>query len=600
MSKLKKTPIKYTSRDFDSIRSDLLEHAKRYYPEQWKDFSKSTINSLLIDSVAYVGDILSYYVDYSVNESFLDTALEFKNIRKHARALGYKFAGSANSYGTLAMFCLIPANSDGTAPDMAYMPTIKRGSSFKAGNGGNFTLTEDVRFSKPTNSIVAARFNASSGATTYFAVKAYGQVVSGVFQRVTSDLTNSAFQRFRRIRVGGGNISEIISVKDSDGNDYYEVENLAQEVVFEETTNKDALSDGVRSIIKPYVASRRFVLEQDNTGTYLQFGFGSEDDDVDALADPSQVAIKMFGKRSISNLSFDPSRLLHTNKLGVAPSSTTLTIIAKSNSAASVNAGSNTVVSVDNTIMEFDNPQTLSSVSKTAVITSLEVTNEEPIVGSLEQITNEELKERAKTYYSTQNRAVTRQDYESMIYNMPNKFGVVKRASVVNDPSSSNRRLALYLISEGDDGKLVVSNTKIKNNVKNWIMQYKALNDVIDIFDTKIVNFGIDFKVTVDHRFSQFDIIGRCVNRLKTHYSNQLYIGEPIYITRLYGILSKVEGVSDVKKVSVYQKFGGNYSSTRINFSEALSKDGTYIQTPQNVIMELKYPELDIKGNLIK
>jgi len=332
----------------------------------------------------------------------------------------------------------------------------------------------------------------------------------------------------------------------------------------------------------------------------LQFGFGSESDSVDAIADPSQVAVKMFGKPSISKMSFDPSRLLHTDKLGVCPSGTELVIIAKSNETSNVNAASNTVTTVGNLKVSFDNTETLTTVKKAAVVNSIEVTNEDPIVGSTEKITNEELKVRSKTYYSTQNRAVTKQDYESMVYNMPNKFGVVKRISVVNDPSATNRRLAIYLISEDNNGKLITANTKIKSNVKNWIMQYKSLNDVIDLFDAKIVNFGIDFKVTLDHRFSRFDIIGRCVTRLKEYFSNQLYIGEPVYITRLYSVLSKVEGVSDVKKVNVYQKFGGNYSSTRINFSEALSKDGTYIQTPQNVIMELKYPDVDIKGNLIK
>jgi hypothetical protein len=600
MSKLKKTPIKYTSRDFQSIKNDLIEHSKRYYPDGWKDFSKSTMNSLMIDTVAYVGDVLSYYVDYQVNESFLDTALEFNNIRKHARAMGYKFAGNPSSYGIVAMFCLVPATSDGTAPDLSYMPIIKRGSSFRAANGGTFTLTENVRFDKTSNEVVAARFNSTTGATTHFAVKAYGQVSSGVFQRITADLTDTAFERFRKIRIGGATISEIISIKDSDGNDYYEVENLAQEVIFRETTNNDALSDGVTSILKPFVAARRYVFEQDDSGTYLQFGFGSETDSVGAIADPSQVAIKMFGKPSISKMSFDPSKLLHTDKLGVCPSGTELVIIAKSNEIANVNAASNTVTTVGNLKVSFDNTETLTTVKKAAVVNSIEVTNEDPIVGSTEKITNEELKVRSKTYYSTQNRAVTKQDYESMVYNMPNKFGVVKRISVVNDPSATNRRLAIYLISEDNSGKLITANTKIKNNVKNWIMQYKSLNDVIDLFDAKIVNFGINFKVTVDHRFSRFDIIGRCVTRLKEYFSNQLYIGEPVYITRLYSVLSKVEGVSDVKKVNVYQKFGGNYSSTRINFSEALSKDGTYIQTPQNVIMELKYPDVDIKGNLIK
>ena len=148
MSKQKKTPIKYTSRDFDSIRSDIIEHAKRFYPEQWKDFSKGTINSLLVDSVAYVGDVLSYYLDYQANESFLDSAIEFNNIRKHARALGFKFAGAPNSYGFISLFCLIPANQDGTAPNSNYFPILRKGASFTSENGATFTLTEDVEIGR--------------------------------------------------------------------------------------------------------------------------------------------------------------------------------------------------------------------------------------------------------------------------------------------------------------------------------------------------------------------------------------------------------------------------------------------------------------------
>jgi len=600
MAKLKNTPIKYTNRDFDSIKEDLLNHAKRYYADDWKDFSKSTINSLLIDSVAYVGDVLSYYLDYQANESFIDTALEYNNIRKHARSLGYKYAGTANSYGTISIFCLVPANSDGTAPDFSYLPIAQKGMSFISSNGGSFTLTEDVRFDNYNSEVVAARFNSTTGATTFFAVKVYGQIVSGVFQRITVDLTAAAFKKFRKIRIANTNISEIISVVDSDGNDYYEVENLAQEVIFLETTNKSAASDGVRNILKPYVASRRYVLEQDDTGTYLQFGFGSETDEPDGLADPSQVAIKMHGQKSISNLSFDPSKLMGTTKLGIAPGSTELVIIAKSNTADNVNAGVNTITDIENKKIIFDNITSLSPSKMSQVIASLEATNEEPILGSAADITNEELKVRAKTYYSTQNRAVTKQDYESAVYNMPKKFGIIKRVSVVNDPSGTNRRMALYVISEDSSGKLVNCNSKIKTNIKNWIMQYKSINDVIDMFDAKIVNFGIDFRIVVDQRFAEFDVVGRCVNKLKEYYANQLYVGEPVYITRLYGILGKIDGVSDVKKVDINQKFGGIYSSTRINFDEALSRDGSYLNTPQNVIMELKYPDADIKGTLVR
>lgn len=599
MSKLKKIPIKYTSRDFNSIKNDLLEYAKRQYPDTWKDFSKSTINSLLVENISYIGDVLSYYLDYQVNESFLDTALEYDNVRRHARALGYRFAGNAQSYGTISLFVLIPSNSDGTAPDMNYMPTLKKGSTFISSNSGTFELTEDVRFDEETNPVVAARFDSTTGATTYFAVKAHGQIVSGVYQRATIECGTS-FERFRRVRIGAGNVTDIVSVTDSDGNKYYEVDNLAQEVVFEETTNATAKSDGVRSILKPYVASRRFVVEQDSSGTYLQFGFGSATDEQEGLANPSQIAIKMHGKRTLSKMSFDPGRLLRTDKLGLSPSGTTLTVIVKANDSSNINSDVNGVQTVANAIFVYDDVQILSSAKTIAIRASLEVTNEEPIQGSITNITNEEMRVRARTYYTTQNRAVTKQDYESMIYNMPKKFGSIKRVSVINDPSASNRRMAIYLISDDASGYLVKANAKIKSNIKNWIMQYKAINDVIDMYDAKIVNFGIDFKVAVDDRFKQFDIVGRCVEKLKEYYSDELYIGEPVYITRLYSVLSKVEGVSDVKKVKVIQKSGGSYSTTRINFEDALSKDGSYLNTPKNVIMELKFPNADIKGTIVR
>jgi len=600
MSKQKKTPIKYTSRDFDSIREDLVEHAKRFYPDEWKDFSKSTINSLLIDSVAYVGDVLSFYLDYQANESFLDTAIEFNNVRKHARALGFKYAGAPSTYGILSMFCMIPANTDGTAPDLTYMPILKKGGTFSSSNGGNFILTEDVNFGDLSNEIVAARFDDTSGATTFFAVKAYGQISSGVFSRAVVDLTNSAFERFRRVRIGGDSVVEIVSVVDTDGNKYYEVDNLSQEVVFEETTNRNATVEGVRSILKPFSASRRFVVEQDDTGTYLQFGFGSESSDEDAIVDPAKVAIQMHGKEYVSNLRFDPSKLVGTTKLGISPSGTKLTVILKTNDSNSANASTNTVTNIQNASFNFVNEIALNQSKKAGVVTSLEVTNEEPIVGSIEQMTTEELKQRAKGYYSTQSRAVTRQDYESMIYNMPNKFGIVKRVSVMNDPSATNRRMAIYVISEDQNGKLITANSPLKTNMKNWISQYKAMNDVVDIFDAKIVNFGIDFKVVLDSRFKDINIIGKCNSAIREYFSNQLYIGEPIYITRLYSVLGKVDGVADVKTVRVSQKKGADYSSVNINFDETLSSDGTYIITPKNAIMELKYPNRDIKGTLIR
>ena len=317
MPKSKNININYTSREFASIKQDLVNYAKRYYPDSYKDFTAASFGSLIMDTVSYVGDVLSYYVDYSVNESFLDTAIEFENVRKHARSLGYNYSGTPLSYGTITAYILCPSNLEGTAPDVNYLPTLKRGAIFSTRQGNNFTLTSDILFNNVNSEFVAARFDAATGATTYFAVKNQGIVRSGILQSI--ELTvNSVFQRFKRLRIGSaGNISEVVSVVDFEGNEYYQVDNLAQETIFIETTNKDASTDGVRSILKPFVATRRFVVQEDDTGTYIQFGFGSEDEDSTGLTDPSKIALNLHGKKFISDSSFDPTKLISTNKLGL-------------------------------------------------------------------------------------------------------------------------------------------------------------------------------------------------------------------------------------------------------------------------------------------
>jgi len=591
-----KVPIKYTSRDFESIREDLKQFAKRYYSDTFQDFSEASFGALVLDSVAYVGDILSYYLDYHVNESFMDTAIEYSNIRKHARSLGYKYAGTANSYGTVALYVIVPANAEGSAPNRDYIPIARSGTSFKSTAGGQFMLSEDVRFNDEKNEIVAARFNSTTGQTTYFAIRAYGQVVSGVYQRAEADLSSSTFERYKRIRVGDSTITEIVGIIDGSGNEYFEVENLAQEVVFRETTNRNASSDGIPSIMKPFVASRRFVVEQDNSGTYVQFGFGSETDDTKSLVDPSKVILKMNGRTHITDKSFDPSKLIGTDKFGVSPQGTKLTITYKVNDSSNINANVGAVKTVVSREMTFDDDAVLDDTLRTAVINSLEVYNESAITGDSTEITGEELKTRAKSYYATQNRAVTKQDYESLVYNMPSKFGFIKRSKVVNDPSATNKRIAMYVISEDKNGYLTAANGTLKNNLKTWLAKYKGMNDIIDIFDAKVVNFGIDFTILADRNKDNRDVMFLAVNELKNYFKDTYYIGEPIYISNIYDVLNKTDGVVDVKKVQLVAKTGTGYSSYTFDFDTYMSKDGTYLKAPRNVIFELKDSDSDIKG----
>ena len=172
-------PINYTNRDYQSIRKDLLEIAERFYPDTFQDFSDASFGSLMIDTVAYVGDQLSFYLDYNINEAFLDTAYQYNNVLRHGRIMGYKYTGRPSTYGQAALFILIPASSTGIGPDTSYIPVLKRGSRFTSQNGLNFVLTENIDFSKPEHKVVVARVDETTGAPTYFAIKAYGKVVSG-------------------------------------------------------------------------------------------------------------------------------------------------------------------------------------------------------------------------------------------------------------------------------------------------------------------------------------------------------------------------------------------------------------------------------------
>lgn len=599
MPKNKNIKIDYTARDFEKIKKELVEYAKRYYPDNYRDFSTPSFGSLMLDSVSYIGDVLSYYMDYSVNESFLDTSIEFENIRRHARSLGYNFSGIPSSYGIVTLFIMIPSNADGTAPDFDYCPILKAGSSFTSLNGGNFILSEDVDFSHENNDVVAARFDPVTGQTTYFAVRAYGQVQSGLIQVTTADLRDQGYVKFKKVRVGASTITDILRVVDSEGNVYYEVDNLSQEVIFIETTNKDAQADGVRSILKPYAVSRRFTVERDDLGTYLQFGFGVQDEDTDGIVEPSKIALKMHGKNYISSTSFDPSILMKTNKLGISPTNTILKITYRINSQENNNAGSNSIRNISNNIMDFKQPLTLIRSKAQAVIDSLEVTNEEALYTVNNDQTLEELKQRAKSHFATQNRAITKQDYESLVYNMPKKFGAIKRANIVNPSISTDRKMKLFVIGEDSNGRLTTCNLMLKNNLKNWLARYKSINDTLEIYDAKILNFKIEFTAVGDRRFSTSFTYNACIDALTDMFSETFYIGEPIYISRIFQKLNKLDSVTDVIDIKISPVVGGLYSTTAVDFKEILSTDGSYYKAPKNCIFELKFPKNDIKGSII-
>jgi len=596
-SKKKTRLIDYTSRDFNSIKADLTSYAKRHYADSFKDFNDAGFGALVLDSVAYVGDILSFYLDYQVNESFLDTALEYNNVVRLSRQLGYKYSSTAVSTGEAQFYVKVPADSTG-APASDYYPTLRVGSQFTSVAGTLFTLTEDLFFGAKGNQILIGGVDASTNIPTFFVVKATGIVMSGRTLRETH--TVGAFQKFLKIPLANPGVTQVLSVTDTEGHEYYEVSHLAQEVIYKSIRNNNADQNSTPSILKAVPATRRFVVETTRDSAFLQFGYGSDSELTNqSVVDPSQITLKVYGRDYTSSEEFDPTNLTSTDKFGVAPANTTLTITYRVNDPDDANISSNTLTGVTSPILEFDNRGALDGNLRATVLASLEVNNEEPILGDVELPSPEEIKQRVFSYYATQQRAVTVEDYQAITYAMPPSYGSIKRCSVQRDFNAFKRNLNMYLVSEDSSGLLTATNSTLKQNLKTWLSRYKMINDTIDLLDARVVNFGIQFILVADYSENKFNVLSAATARLRNYFVNlQFDIGESLYISEVYKEIQRVPGVIDVIDVKIIPQVGGTYSDANFDFAAKLSPDGRYITAEKDSIFELKYPNIDIQGSI--
>ena len=591
----KTPPIKYTSRDFESIKKDLINYAKVYYPETYKDFNDASFGSLLFDMVAYVGDIISFYADYQVNETFIDSAIETKNILRLAKQLGYKYPGSASSSGICAFYVAVPAS--GNAPDLTAVPVLKKGSALSSDSGASFILNEDVDFSSSNTQIVVAEVD-TDGVPTSYAYKAYGEVVSGEYE--TEFVAIGEFEKFMRLKLGSDDITEIVSVFDVDGHEYFEVDYLSQNIVYKSIRNRTSGDkENAPYILREMTVPRRFTVEHTLDGeTYLQFGYGSSDQlRSDDFPEPSSAVLNIHAKKYYSDSSFDPNLLMKTEKFGIVPPPGTMVITFRKNSITDVNVAIGAVNKVSSPILDF--PSGIVPTTVTTMRDSIEVSNEELITGQTKAITVDELRVRAVDAYAAQNRAVTKQDYLSLIYRMPASFGSIKRANIMQDKNSFKRNLNLFIVSEDENGFLTEASQSLKGNLKTWINKYKMINDTVDILDGKIANIGIEFEVVGTLDKNKIEVLSKAMTALKTEYSRSFAFGTPFYISDVYRILNDLPEVIDTTSVKIVNKRGSGYSTTSYDVSANTTGDKRFIKVPEDVVLEIRYPDQDIIGAVV-
>lgn len=596
----------YLNKDFDSLRAQLLEYAKTYFPDRISDFSEASVGGMFLDFASFVGDNLSFYLDHQFSELDPSTAVEVKNIERMLRSAGIKITGNSPAVATVRFTIEAPAKQVGSlyVPDESTLPQILKGTIATSQSGISFELTEDVDFAKTDRSgnLVA---NVTIATTTTanlpnsFFLSVDEVCISGARKTETFTIGNS-FVPFRQISLSKPNITEIISIKDTQLNDYYEVESLTQDTVFVAMTNINIDNDLVKENMEMKPAPYRFITETGFNSKKTKITFGSGDAntlDDDIVPDPSEFAVPLYGKRSFSRFSIDPNDLLKTKTLGVSPQNTTLSVLYRHGGGLDNNVSANTIRTITSLSIKF--PNSPSSNGARLVRSSIKVTNPNDASGGEDAPTLNDLKLLIPASRNAQSRIVTTQDLLARVYTMPSNFGRVYRASVRANPNNPLATL-LFIISRNNKGNLIVSPDSLKKNLTTYLNEFRMISDAVDILDAQVVNLQLRFSITVDDSANKTSVIQQIISKLKNYFQiKNFQIDQVIAMNDIQNIIFNTSGVMAITEVKFYG-LTGTYKGreyTDIMFNVAENSQKGILFPPMGGIFEIRYPNFDIIGS---
>ena len=451
--------IKYLNKDFSQFRGNLIEFAKTYFPKTYSDFNESSPGMMFIEMASYVGDSLSYYVDDTLKESLMVHADDIENVIALSQYLGYKPKVSAPSVTILSIYQLVPSIGSGgdNTFDSTYFLRIKEGMRSESTNGVQFITQDVVDFSDDRDrEITIYQRDGVSGEPTFYLVKKQVQAISGAIK--TQEVTFGAFKEFQSIELSDTDIIDIYDVRDSDGNKFYEVPYLAQELVFTDypnTENNDPdlfqFKETTPYILNTLKTSRRFVKQVNpNSTTTIQFGSGDPTVSEETII-PSFKNVGLGLPNSISKLeeSFDPTNFLKTKTYGTSPSNTTMTVKYLVGGGVESNVKKGTITQING--VEYEEDIELFTSAQLGVYSaaknSIAIDNEVPATGGKGGDTIEEIRQNALANFGSQNRAVTSKDYQIRALSMPTKFGAIAKAYATADGTLDNNSPSSILAS---------------------------------------------------------------------------------------------------------------------------------------------------------
>jgi len=614
-----KRDIRYIDRDFNEFRNSLINYSKTYFPNTFNDFTDTSTGMLFMEMASYVGDVLSFYLDNQIQETFIQKARQQENLYQMAYLLGYKPKVTTVASVDIDFYQQVPSKLEGGVyvPDFNYAMIIPENTQITSNLDGtqNFIIEDVIDFSAsgsldPTTTSV---YQISGTTPTYYLLKKTRKAISATIN--TSTFTFTASKRFDTRNIAASNIISVLDAKDSDDNTWYEVPNMAQENVYDTIRNTNA-SDPTYNleVDAPYLlqlkqVQRRFTTRFISSGSLeLQFGAGATtSNDEIIVPNPDNVGLGLPFERDQLTTAFSPLNFIFTNTYGIAPYNTTLTVRYLTGGGVSANVESGTLTVLDDTNFKFINPNLANTALANQIFASVSSNNVLAADGGQDGDSIEELRLNAVGNFQNQLRTVTKEDYLIRTLSMPSNLGTIAKAYAVPckiteyQPGELPTILDLFILTYNSTKQLKTASKLIKRNLQTYLAEYRMINDSVKIKDAFIINIEVIFDIIVLPNNNNNETITKCITSLTNLFNiDNWQLNEPILMRDLYILLDKVEGVQTVKNVVVNNLTGEDlgYSEYAYDIPGA-TIDGVIYPSIDPMIFEVKYPNTDIKGRVV-
>ena len=600
--------ISYLNKEFGDFKTALQQYAKTYFPTTYNDFSESTPGNLFIEMASYVGDVTSFYLDTQVQENFLLYSKEKENLYAQAYVMGYRPKASYASNTTVDIYQLVPSvnNAGVFSPNYStYGLIIPINTTLTStSTGTKFITTEQIDFTD-TGSVEITFVN-----DNYYLFKKSVPAISAEIKKTT--ITIPANQKFATSTISDTNVLQILNVTGSDGNTWYEVPYLAQSSIFQKVANPTYNTDQVPYLARLQRVPRRFVsrILSDNS-LQLEFGAGLSQDKTDSqiIPTPDNIQLGLVPGISLLTNNYNEASTFFTQEYGLAPSGNlNVKYLVGGGISSNVPANDLTVIETSGVYYKNGNP---GGAISTTVLASVVSSNPNPSTGGRNGDTIDEIRQNALYAYSTQLRAVTKDDYIVRALSMPADYGTVSKAYVTQDFYNNPQQttsytqgynplsLDLYVLSYNSNKQLATGSVLLKNNLATYINQYRMVTDAINIKNAYYINVGINFDITVLSGYSNKDVLTSCISTLQSHFNiDNWQINQPIILSEITSKLLQIRGVQSIVKIEVVNKQGGDYSPYGYDIAGA-TRNGNIYPSLDPAIFEVRFPNTDIQGRVV-